>query len=691
MPSPFSSFDVDLTDLPEAMEIPSDLARPPTARELHDTGLQIMAQGCLAQAEICFRAALHKARTDNAPGLASLIAVDLARSIHERNPSRALKLLVGLDQDSLTHSYRRLFLNILGCSYKALCRFEAANKLYRLLLDLAQEHNDLLGIACSHGNRALIHFTNGAYSDAHRLNKLALEASNEVEAPTYAGLVINNMATDAMHTGRYEEAAELFDQVLEQRERILNVKLFSHIYANRGELELLRGDSASACRFLDVGHKMSVAASLPTIMVQTIVLKSVAERRLPDDELLEAAAASAIDLRTRDISHEAGPLIIMAACLATAQGKTAERYLTILDPRFGDTPFAKVLWRHYEGLFAGLGTATSSIRGTTFDDPFPAFISHSAAVRRIKSDLQRLVDTDVKLLLQGESGTGKSFLARQIHQAQRKGAAPFVVVDCTNLEEHLFESKLFGHLRGSFTGAVSDRTGLVEQAHGGTLFLDEIGELPLEIQGKLLYVIEEQRFRPVGAKTERYADIRVVAATNRDVDQMLNEGRMRRDLFFRMAGFRITLPPLRDRREDIVPLAEHRLDQLNSKYRRKKALRASAWDDIVQYAWPGNVRELNTTLERGYHLSNGRRIQTEDLGIGISEDAEADDLSWYAIRRQHLLRVLSLCRGNVTRASEMLGLNRTTLIYKLKLLRISRDDYAKGTARFSATRGADSA
>ncbi len=290
--------------------------------------------------------------------------------------------------------------------------------------------------------------------------------------------------------------------------------------------------------------------------------------------------------------------------------------------------------------------------------------------------MARLAATDVRLLIEGESGTGKSFLSGLVHERSRGQKGAFVVVDCTNLEKNLFESKLFGHMRGAFTGAVSNTVGLVEQADGGTLFLDEIGEMPVEIQAKLLYTIEEQRFRPVGARMEKTADFRVIAATNRDIDEMLDNGTLRRDLYFRIAGYRVRLPPLRERREDIVPLAELQVKRLNEKYKRRKVLRPGVWEILARYDWPGNVRELNAVIERGFHLSRGRRIAQEDLGLGTSlADGSMEDLTWDGVRRAHLLRVLKLCRANVTRAAKILEMNRTTLIYKLKQLGIDRSDF----------------
>ena len=198
--------------------------------------------------------------------------------------------------------------------------------------------------------------------------------------------------------------------------------------------------------------------------------------------------------------------------------------------------------------------------------------------------------------------------------------------------------------------------------------------MPVEIQAKLLYTIEEQRYRPVGGRSEKRADFRVIAATNRDIDRMLAEGLLRNDLFYRLAGFRVRLPPLRDRREDVMPLAEMRLADLNARFARRRTLRLEAWEVLARHDWPGNVRELNAVLDRGFHLAAGRRIGVEELGLA-SEDPGSVDLSWHAVRREHVLRVLGLCRGNVTRAARILGLNRTTLIYKLRLLGIERADF----------------
>jgi DNA-binding NtrC family response regulator len=362
---------------------------------------------------------------------------------------------------------------------------------------------------------------------------------------------------------------------------------------------------------------------------------------------------------------------LMAAACARRWGLPEERYETLSRAIFGEEEGIRALAAHYARVVAVLDGPPRRRAA----DPFSAFLTRCPAIRAAMTRLQRLTGSDVRILIEGESGTGKTFLARQLHAEARRKEAPFVVVDCTNLEENLFESKLFGHVRGAFTGAVGDSVGLVEQAHGGTLFLDEIGEMPIEIQAKLLYTIEEQRYRPVGGRAEKRADFRVIAATNRDIDRMLEDGALRRDLFYRIAGFRVHLPPLRDRREDVMPLAELRLAGLNERYGRAKTLRLDAWEALARHDWPGNVRELYAVLDRGFHLAAGRRIGVEELGLADAEGAGAADLSWHAVRRDHVLRVLGLCRGNVTRAARILGLNRTTLIYKLRLLGIERADF----------------
>jgi DNA-binding NtrC family response regulator len=477
------------------------------------------------------------------------------------------------------------------------------------------------------------------------------------------------MGIHAMLQSRYDEALDLFERSRELAPGAC-LRLEAVLALACAEAELATGEVDAALERLEAAARLAAQVPLPTVQARALAWKAIAGQRA-DRGVLKDVEAAAADLHARDLRYDAGMVYLMAAACARRWGLPEERYETLARSIFGDEEGIRALGAHYARVVAVLDRPARG-RGA---EPFPAFLTRCPSIRAAMTRLQRLTGSEVRILIEGESGTGKTFLARQLHADAGRREAPFVVVDCTNLEENLFESKLFGHVRGAFTGAVGDSVGLVEQANGGTLFLDEIGELPVEIQAKLLYTIEEQRYRPVGGRSEKRSDFRVIAATNRDIDAMLADGGLRRDLFYRLAGYRVHLPPLRERREDVMPLAELRLAGLNERYGRSKTLRLEAWEALARHDWPGNVRELYGVLDRGFHLAAGRRIGVDELGLPRADDAGPADLSWHAVRREHVLRVLGLCRGNVTRAARILGLNRTTLIYKLRLLGIEREDF----------------
>ena len=652
---------------------------PLSTRTIHELGLKILEAGRYAEAEMCLRLAREKALHDD-PDLCPLINVDLAACLPQRFPSVVLRMLSRINIPHLPRQYQFKMINTLGGSLECLCDYTIANKLYVELLRLASADNDHVMVALSHANCATILFEHGSYEQAEWCNNEAVGLFESHDQATRAGLALTNMGVNAMHRGNYDESMVLFDRAGALNSLSPNAKLAAYIKCNIGEAELLNGDVALAYEFLTAGEIAALDSSLPFLGLQAFILKAIIEEKPNHDTLIVNIKQSLEDLASREAYREAGSIVCLISVLNPLD---IDNDLIVSIMRRIPRAQAQTLIQHYKHIIDRL-QKRSVVKPSS---AFGAFISNAPSILAMKESLEKLVDTDVRILLEGESGTGKSFLARQIHQAGRSQNAPWVVVDCTNLEENLFESKLFGHLRGSFTGAVADTIGLVEQANGGTLFLDEIGELPTEVQGKLLYVIEEQRYRPVGAKSERRSNFRVIAATNRDLDQMLEKGELRRDLFFRLAGFRVHIPPLSQRREDIVPLAEHRLQQLNTRYGRRKTLRHIVWEALLRYTWPGNVRELNTTLERGYHLSPGRRIGLDDLALGLTPlSSDLEDLSWYSVRREHLLRVLRLCRGNVSRAAQLLGLNRTTLIYKLKLLNVTRQDFDPNYIADSADR-----
>jgi two-component system response regulator AtoC len=251
----------------------------------------------------------------------------------------------------------------------------------------------------------------------------------------------------------------------------------------------------------------------------------------------------------------------------------------------------------------------------------------------------KVAPTDSTVLVTGESGTGKGLLARSIHERSARAKGPFLPVNCSAIPEHLLESEFFGHAKGAFTGADRTRRGLFVEADGGTLFLDEIGELPVHMQTKLLNVIEEKEVRPVGSDLPRRVDTRVIAATNRDVGEMVKQGRFREDLYFRLAMFQIHLPPLRERRSDLPALIRFTLDGMRrSGDRRQLEVDPAAEEILVSYDWPGNVRELENVLNRASILADGERITLGDLPAEIARLAPAPGASGMPVARQGLLR-----------------------------------------------------
>jgi NtrC-family two-component system response regulator AlgB len=294
------------------------------------------------------------------------------------------------------------------------------------------------------------------------------------------------------------------------------------------------------------------------------------------------------------------------------------------------------------------------------------FESRAPRVRQLFAMLAKAATRDVSVLLRGENGTGKSVLARALHALSRRAAKPFVVVNCPTLSEELLASELFGHARGAFTGAVKDQPGRVEAASGGTLFLDEIGELPPALQAKLLRFLQDHQFERVGESQTRTADVRIVSATNRDLDTEVKQGRFREDLLFRLNPFELEVPALRERREDILPLSHRFLSlfALSAPTAMRYELSPEAEEALLAYEWPGNIRELRNALERATILAAGPRLGTDLLPERIGGHASAPQLGGEftldQIEREHIQRVMART-STAEEAARILGIDTSTL------------------------------
>ena len=295
-------------------------------------------------------------------------------------------------------------------------------------------------------------------------------------------------------------------------------------------------------------------------------------------------------------------------------------------------------------------------------------VGTSLAMRQVFAVIERVAPTAVTLLVQGETGTGKDVVARSVHALSPRAKGPFVPVDCGAVPEALFESELFGHVRGAFTGALHDRAGAIEEADGGTLFLDEIGELPLSLQAKLLRAIETRRIRRVGATRETNVDVRIVAATNRRLAQMVNEGTFREDLYYRLAVVEVALPPLRARREDIPMLAEHLYRKVVADERAE--LPSALLERVRGGAFPGNIRELRNVIERAVALGlpQGHAVTPTVLPAGVEAIVplhlplkEARDAWTSEFENIYIRAVVRKTNGNITRAAELAGVSRRFL------------------------------
>ncbi len=310
-------------------------------------------------------------------------------------------------------------------------------------------------------------------------------------------------------------------------------------------------------------------------------------------------------------------------------------------------------------------------------ESYGGILGMSPAMRKVYDLLERVSDSEASVLITGESGTGKELVARALHDHGPRREGPFVAVNCSAVPEQLLESELFGHAKGAFTDARHDRTGLFTQANGGTLFLDEIGEIPMLVQPKLLRALEERRVRPVGSNHEIDIDVRIVAATNRDLEAAVEDQRFREDLFFRINVIHVDLPPLRSRGTDVLALAQHFLGRYSLQAGKDvQGVSPSAAQRLCDYDWPGNVRELRNCMERAVALTRHTDIAVEDLPervakyrrshVVVAAEDPTELVPLEEVERRYILRVVETVGGNKTMASKILGLDRKTLYRKLE-------------------------
>jgi two-component system, NtrC family, response regulator AtoC len=309
-------------------------------------------------------------------------------------------------------------------------------------------------------------------------------------------------------------------------------------------------------------------------------------------------------------------------------------------------------------------------------------VGRSAKMRQIYELVSRVADTDATVLVSGESGVGKELIARAIYQQSQRQANPFVAINCAAISEYLVESALFGHERGAFTGAVTMQRGKFELAHTGTLFLDEVGSLRLDLQAKLLRVLQEREFERVGGSKTIRVDVRIVAATNQDLRQMVAERTFRDDLFYRLNVVPVHVPPLRERRDDIPLLVDHFLTKYNKAFRRSvQGFTSEALAALSQYHWPGNVRELENIIERLVAISNQRILDIEDIPLDLLPPRSINDAEAVTadpdfrqakaeFERSYLIKTLEQHGWNQSEAARSLGIHRNTLLSKMDILHI---------------------
>lgn len=368
--------------------------------------------------------------------------------------------------------------------------------------------------------------------------------------------------------------------------------------------------------------------------------------------------------------------------LMTAWGKIE---LAVKGMQQGACDFIEKPWNNQK-LIALVESHVNAASPITNDAPSRSlankdnWIAESSAMQQLEDMIQQVADTQASILILGENGTGKSMLAQRLHQLSSRANAPFVSVNMGAVPKNLFESELFGHKKGAFTDARESRQGRFELAQNGTLFLDEIGVLPNDVQPKLLRVLESGEYEQVGSSQTHLANVRIISATNANLESMVNEGTFRRDLMFRLNTFILHLPPLRDRREDIIPLSQYMIDSFAHKYNKiSPQLSASAREMLCSYNWPGNVRELSHVIERAVILCRDETINDTQITLPQSDTTTTENHGNLRplddIELEMIIKALEKYQGHISKAASALGISRNALYRRMEKHQLDKGDY----------------
>jgi Nif-specific regulatory protein len=460
---------------------------------------------------------------------------------------------------------------------------------------------------------------------------------------------------------------------LELLEKILEIAM-THLSAERGLL--LLADSSAPSGFTVVtsknfsgtqtAHELAASSSVISRVLQTS--EPVLSFDAPADQRFDSSASIIIQnilsivcipLRSKD--RLLGAVYLDSTKSRHTFTEEAVKFLTV----FGDLSAISI---ENTRKFADLQNENRRLRYEMSTPAlFRGIVGKSQQWLKALDIVKRVLDVDVALLITGESGTGKDIIARAIHANGSRASGPFIALNCSAIPESLLESELFGHAKGAFTGAHSEKKGLIEIAHRGVLFLDEIADLPTSLQSKILHVLQQKEIRRIGEVGERKVDVRIIAATNKNLQDEMKHGKFREDLYYRLNVVTIHLPPLRERVEDIPLLAEHFLTAACETHKRDvRSISADAMQYLLTNSWPGNVRELQNAVERGAVLCPGNILRLEDLFLEVKENSASSEGTLGDFERQIVEATLNRFGGNRKQTAQQLGVSLRWLQYKLK-------------------------